>query len=49
MSILELNLASQSVLEALNAVLDHRGEVFVPELNMCVPVPFSGVSVVDHH
>ncbi|XP_071447069.1 midasin [Hetaerina americana] len=28
----ELNLASQSVLEGLNAVLDHRGEVFIPEL-----------------
>lgn len=28
----ELNLASQSVLEGLNAVLDHRREVFVPEL-----------------
>ncbi|CAD5111280.1 DgyrCDS602 [Dimorphilus gyrociliatus] len=29
----ELNLASQSVLEGLNAILDHRGEVFIPELN----------------
>ncbi|XP_060072903.1 midasin-like [Ylistrum balloti] len=28
----ELNLASQSVLEGLNACLDHRGEVYVPEL-----------------
>jgi midasin len=28
----QLNLASQSVLEALNACLDHRGEVFIPEL-----------------
>nr|XP_054753628.1 midasin-like [Lytechinus pictus] len=28
----ELNLASQSVLEGLNACLDHRAEVFVPEL-----------------
>nr|KAG5703293.1 hypothetical protein BaRGS_025535 [Batillaria attramentaria] len=27
-----LNLASQSVLEGLNACLDHRGEVFIPEL-----------------
>ncbi|KAJ9591738.1 hypothetical protein L9F63_001674 [Diploptera punctata] len=27
----ELNLASQSVLEGLNACLDHRGEVFIPE------------------
>ncbi|XP_039293225.1 midasin-like [Nilaparvata lugens] len=28
----ELNLASQAILESLNAVLDHRGELFVPEL-----------------
>lgn len=28
----EMNLASQAVLEGLNAVLDHRGTVFVPEL-----------------
>ncbi|XP_046580737.1 midasin-like, partial [Haliotis rubra] len=28
----ELNLASQSVLEGLNACLDHRAEVFIPEL-----------------
>ena len=28
----ELNLASQSVLEGLNAVLDHRGELYIPEL-----------------
>ncbi|BET00740.1 ATPase family associated with various cellular activities (AAA) [Nesidiocoris tenuis] len=28
----ELNLASQSVVEGLNSVLDHRGEIFVPEL-----------------
>ncbi|KAK7081093.1 AAA ATPase midasin [Halocaridina rubra] len=28
----ELNLASQSVLEGLNACFDHRGEVYVPEL-----------------
>lgn len=28
----ELNLASQSVLEGLNACLDHRGEIYVPEL-----------------
>ena len=28
-----MNLASQSVLEALNACLDHRGEVFIPDLN----------------
>ena len=30
---LQLNLASQSVLEGLNACLDHRGEVYVPELS----------------
>lgn len=29
----ELNLASQSVLEGLNSVLDHRKTLFVPELN----------------
>ncbi len=28
----EMNLAPQSVLEGLNAVLDHRGTVFLPEL-----------------
>ena len=28
----ELNLASQSVLEGLNAVLDHRGQLYIPEL-----------------
>ncbi|RWS31507.1 midasin-like protein [Leptotrombidium deliense] len=28
----ELNLASQSVLEGLNACLDHRGEIYIPEL-----------------
>lgn len=27
-----MNLASQSVLEGLNACLDHRGEVYIPEL-----------------
>lgn len=32
----ELNLASQSVLEGLNALLDHRGEMFIPELNSTV-------------
>lgn len=29
----ELNLASQSVLEGLNACFDHRGEIYIPELN----------------
>ena len=28
----ELNLASQAVLESLNACFDHRGELFIPEL-----------------
>ena len=28
----ELNLANQTVLEGLNAILDHRGSVFIPEL-----------------
>ena len=42
----ELNLASQSVLEGLNACLDHRARIFIPELNMevhspcCVPKSF---------
>nr|XP_045010044.1 midasin isoform X2 [Jaculus jaculus] len=34
----ELNLASQSVLEGLNACFDHRGEIFVPELGMSFQV-----------
>lgn len=37
----QLNLASQSVLEGLNACLDHRGEVFVPELNRTFTVGHS--------
>jgi midasin len=32
----ELNLAGQSILEGLNALLDHRGEIFVPELNVTI-------------
>nr|POE79554.1 midasin [Quercus suber] len=28
----EMNLASQAVLEGLNACLDHRGEIYIPEL-----------------
>lgn len=35
----ELNLASQSVLEGLNACLDHRGEIFIPELGKTFFVP----------
>ncbi|CAK9810772.1 MDN1 [Anthophora quadrimaculata] len=34
----ELNLASQSVLEGLNACLDHRGEIYIPELAMTFSV-----------
>ena len=34
----ELNLASQSVLEGLNACFDHRGEIFVPELGQTFTV-----------
>ncbi|XP_076872534.1 midasin isoform X2 [Brachyhypopomus gauderio] len=30
----ELNLASQSVLEGLNACFDHRAEIYIPELTM---------------
>lgn len=33
----ELNLANQSILEGLNALLDHRGEMYVPELDTVVP------------
>ena len=29
----QLNLAPQSVLESLNSVFDHRGTLYVPELN----------------
>jgi midasin len=35
----ELNLASQSVLEGLNACLDHRAEVFLPELGRAFACP----------
>lgn len=33
----EMNLAPQSVLEGLNAVFDHRGTVYVPELDRSFP------------
>ena len=36
----ELNLASQSVLEGLNALLDHRAQIYIPELGRsfdCAP------------
>lgn len=35
----ELNLASQSVLEGLNACLDHRSEVYIPELGRTYKCP----------
>lgn len=34
----QLNLASQSVLEGLNACFDHRAEIFIPELGMSFQV-----------
>ncbi|PIA42933.1 hypothetical protein AQUCO_02000406v1 [Aquilegia coerulea] len=37
----ELNLAPQSVLEGLNAILDHRAEVFIPELGHTYKCPSS--------
>lgn len=33
----EMNLASQSVLEGLNACIDHRGEVYISELDKTFP------------
>ena len=41
----ELNLATQSVLEGLNACLDHRGEVFIPELNRTFQIDSSQTRV----
>ncbi|EOA33535.1 hypothetical protein CARUB_v10019643mg [Capsella rubella] len=35
----ELNLAPQSVLEGLNAILDHRAQVFIPELGCTFDCP----------
>ncbi|XP_068635226.1 midasin isoform X2 [Aristolochia californica] len=37
----ELNLAPQSVLEGLNAILDHRTEVYIPELGVTFKCPAS--------
>ncbi|CAA6669952.1 unnamed protein product [Spirodela intermedia] len=37
----ELNLAPQSVLEGLNAILDHRAEVYIPELACSFQCPSS--------
>lgn len=36
--VLQLNLASQSVLEGLNACFDHRAEIYIPELGMSFQV-----------
>eukprot|EP00979_Chaetoceros_neogracilis_P011124 scaffold2695_cov256-Chaetoceros_neogracile.AAC.6 len=35
----ELNLASQSVLEGLNSILDHRASVYIPELDQTFDCP----------
>ena len=35
----ELNLASQSVLEGLNSILDHRASVFIPEIGKTIFCP----------
>jgi len=35
----EINLASQSVLEGLNSILDERRSIFVPELNIDIRCP----------
>ena len=37
----ELNLASQSVLEGLNSMLDHRGTVYVPEIGQSFACPMT--------
>ena len=37
----ELNLASQSVLEGLNSLLDHRADVYIPELDKTFHCPSS--------
>ncbi|KAK9734478.1 hypothetical protein RND81_04G142700 [Saponaria officinalis] len=37
----EINLAQQSVLEGLNAILDYRAEVFIPELGRSFKCPSS--------
>ena len=35
----ELNLAPQAVLEGLNACLDHRSTVYIPEIDRSFPCP----------
>lgn len=37
----ELNLAPQSVLEGLNSILDHRADIFIPELGQTFKCPDS--------
>lgn len=37
----ELNLAGQSVLEGLNALLDHRSQIYIPELGTSFTCPAS--------
>ncbi|XP_008936093.1 PREDICTED: midasin, partial [Merops nubicus] len=41
----ELNLASQSVLEGLNACFDHRAEIYVPELGMTFRVQHKATKI----
>lgn len=48
----EMNLASQSVLEGLNACLDHRGEIYISELDRtfrCHPNFFVFAAQNPHH
>ncbi|RKF71778.1 Huge dynein-related AAA-type ATPase [Golovinomyces cichoracearum] len=48
----EMNLASQSVLEGLNACLDHRGQVYISELDktfLCHPDFFVFAAQNPHH
>uniref|UniRef100_A0A3Q3JWH6 Midasin n=1 Tax=Monopterus albus TaxID=43700 RepID=A0A3Q3JWH6_MONAL len=41
----ELNLASQSVLEGLNACFDHRAEIYIPELGMSFHVQYEKTKI----
>ncbi|GFS38685.1 midasin [Nephila pilipes] len=41
----ELNLASQSVLEGLNACLDHRSEIHIPETGQIIPCDKSKIRI----
>ncbi|XP_074846986.1 midasin isoform X2 [Carettochelys insculpta] len=42
----ELNLASQSVLEGLNACFDHRAEIYIPELGMSFHVQHKKTKII---